>query len=167
MKKKVLGRKLSRDRDSRRALKRALLASLVRNGAIKTTYAKAKFVQKEAERLMVLAKKESLEARRKVFRQLANNREITDGIFTIARKRFKEVGSGFTRIINLPPRLGDNAAMVRLEWSRQPESSAVIKDIKSIRGKAKLDKISASHKTLKSKLSKLKGGSVKSVKKPA
>ena len=132
MKKKVFGRKLSRERDSRRALYRSLLKALIERGAIKTTYAKAKSVQFDAEKIVTLVKKEGREAQRAVNKELTNDRKATDALFETVLRRFKGVKSGFTRLTNLPPRLGDNAKMVRLEWSRE----IVASDNKKTAGKS-------------------------------
>ena len=81
MKKKVFGRKLSRDRGSRTALYRALLKALILRGEIKTTYAKAKTIQPEIEKLITLAKKSNVSARRIVYARLANDRQSTNRLF--------------------------------------------------------------------------------------
>ena len=118
MKKRVFGRKLSRDRGSREALYRSLVKALVLHGEIKTTYAKAKAIKPQIERLVSMAKNESVSTRRRVYASLANDRKTTDSLFGIA-SQFTERNSGFTRIIKLPERRGDRSSIVRLEWSRK------------------------------------------------
>jgi len=119
MKKKVFGRKLSREKDTRLALFRSLMRALVLNGKIKTTKAKAKAIQKSLEKLINLAKKGTLAARRRVYSRLGNDRKTADLIFGTILPAFSAKKSGFTRIINLPERRGDLAKMVRLEWSEE------------------------------------------------
>lgn len=116
MKKRVFGRKLGRDTDSRKALLRSLIRALVVSGKVKTTKAKAKAVQGDIDRLITLAKKGGISQRRNALRRLANDREIVNNIFDKVAKIFKARSGGFTRIVPLVPRKGDMAAMVRIEW---------------------------------------------------
>jgi large subunit ribosomal protein L17 len=141
MKKRVFGRQLSRERDTRRALFRSLIRALVSNGKIKTTKAKAKAIQGKIDTLVSLGKKKDISARRRVYAILGNDRKTTDFIFGKIASVFSDRKSGFTRIINLPRRLGDQAEMVRLEWSSEIEKS-----IKPEKGKTKA-KVSEKDKT--------------------
>jgi large subunit ribosomal protein L17 len=118
MKKKVFGRKLSRERDTRRALFRSLIAAFVRHGRIKTTKAKAKAVQPAIDKLVNIAKDGSQSSLRRLYALLGNNKEATKSLFEIA-KLFKDRKSGYTRIINLGSRRGDAAQMTRLEWVKE------------------------------------------------
>jgi large subunit ribosomal protein L17 len=116
MKKKIMGRKLSRDRGSRKALFRSLIAALVKHGAIKTTKAKAKAIQADIDKIINLAKGKSVSKKRQVYAFLGNNKEISETLFLIVESGFSKRRGGYTRIINLPKRRGDAAPMVRLEW---------------------------------------------------
>ena len=116
MKKRIFGRQLSRERDTRRALFRSLVRALVEHGEIKTTKIKAKAVQPLVERLLSTAKKKSVSARRRVFAKLGNDKKTAKKIFEMADKVFKNRNSGFTRITNLGRRRGDNAEIVKLEF---------------------------------------------------
>lgn len=116
MRKKIFGRQLSRSRKGRTALIRSLIKALVINGKIMTTKAKAKTIQGQVDKLVTLAKKDTLSARRKVLAYLANDRKVTDFFFIKLVPVFKNRGSGFTRITLLPRRRGDNAEMAILEW---------------------------------------------------
>ena len=118
MKKRVFGRKLSRDRGSRKALFISLIKALVLHGEIITTYAKAKAIKSQIERLVGMTRKEGISARRRVYASLANDRKTTDSLFGIA-PQFTGRNSGFTRIIKLPERRGDISSIVRLEWSQK------------------------------------------------
>jgi len=117
MRKKVFGRKLSRSRKARRALIKSLIKALIVSGGISTTKAKAKTIQGQIDKLVTLAKKNDLSSRRKVLSFLGNDRELTDRLFLKIVPSFKDRKSGFTRLILLPRRKGDNAEMVRLEWT--------------------------------------------------
>ncbi|HJX46065.1 MAG TPA: 50S ribosomal protein L17 [Patescibacteria group bacterium] len=114
MRKRVIGKKLSRASSTRRALFRALARALIINGKINTTLAKAKVAQKFVERLASDAKVNSVNARRKVFAQLANDRETMNSLFRIMTATTRT--SGFTRIVPLTNRKGDSARMARLEF---------------------------------------------------
>jgi large subunit ribosomal protein L17 len=116
MRKIVFGRKLSRSRKSRIALFRSLIKALITNGKITTTKAKAKAIQGQADKIITLAKKSDLSARRRALAFLGNDRKVTDFLFTKLAPVFKERQSGFTRITLLPRRKGDNAEMAILEW---------------------------------------------------
>jgi large subunit ribosomal protein L17 len=113
MRKKIVGRKFSRSSKSRRALLRALVFSLVNEGKITTTLAKAKEITRVADKLFAKAKKGTLSARRQVLSKLANNRKVTDRIFEIVSSS-KRV-SGFVKFLAIPPRRGDSAPMAQVE----------------------------------------------------
>jgi len=113
MKKRVFGRKLSRSRTARTALYRLLTQSLFENQKIVTTLAKAKGVQVYIEKIISIAKKDSLVSRRRLLAKLANNKRTTRDILNFCKNTKRN--SGFTRIVLLPPRRGDNAKMARLE----------------------------------------------------
>ena len=121
MNKKVFGRKLSRSRPAREALFASLTQSLILNGKIVTTRAKAKAVQGSVEKAVTSAKTGTLAARRNVMGSLDNAREATDILFQRVVKAFDKKTSGFTRITSLPNRTGDNAQMVRMEWTEKVE----------------------------------------------
>jgi len=96
---------------------------LVLYGEIKTTKAKAKFVQSEIDKIMTLVRKNTLNARRAVLAKLGNDKETTRKLFTELLSLTKKRKSGFTRIINLPRRRGDLAQIVRFEWVEKPGSA--------------------------------------------
>ncbi len=117
--KKVFGRKLGRGRAAREALFASLTRAIVLNGKISTTKAKAKAVQGDVEKVVTLARKGTLSARRQALSMLDNSKETVDKLFSQIAESFKNRNSGFTRIINLVPRKGDNTSMARLEWTEQ------------------------------------------------
>lgn len=121
MKHRVVGRKLSRTTNERKALSRALLFALFSRGAIRTTKAKAKAVAPQAEKLISLAKKGTLSARRQAHKVLPK-RQWVNLLFDGVAPKFKGQNSGFTRIIKLCKRLGDGAEMVRLELTSEPKA---------------------------------------------
>lgn len=119
MKKRVFGRQLSRERDTRRALFRSLIRALVKHGKIKTTKAKAKAIQADIDKLVNLAKKDSISAKRRVFATLGNDKETTKKLLIEVVPSFLDRSGGYTRIISLPARRGDAAQIVRLEWVKE------------------------------------------------
>lgn len=119
MNKKVFGRKLSRSRPAREALFSALSRAMILSGKIVTTHAKAKAIQGEVEKFVTLAKKGDLSSRRRALSRLDNARDALDALFANVASAFAERQSGFTRIISLPRRTGDNAKMVRMEWTEK------------------------------------------------
>lgn len=121
MNKRVFGRKLSRSRPAREALFASLTQALILNGRIVTTRAKAKAVQGSVEKMVTLAKAGTIAARRKIMSNLDNKREAADVLFQKVVKAFPTKTSGYTRIISLPRRVGDNAQMARMEWTEKVE----------------------------------------------
>lgn len=119
MKKKVFGRKLSRSRPAREALFAGLTRAMILEDKIITTKAKAKAVRGDIEKVVTLAKKATLSTRRQAFAMLDNAKDATTKLFGVVAKAFKDRQSGFTRIINLGTRKGDNSEMVRIEWTEQ------------------------------------------------
>lgn len=119
MKKRVFGRKLSRERSSRELLFVSLIENLVINEKINTTKAKAKSIVGLVDRLVVLSKKGTLASKRQILKRLKNNKTVSTKLWTDIAKTFSTRTSGFTRIIPLPSRKGDLASMVRIEWVDQ------------------------------------------------
>ena len=136
MRHKVAGRKLSRTKEHRLAMRRNLVSSLFEHETISTTVEKAKEVKPFAEKLITLAKKGTLAARRRAI-SLLGNRDIIgieDGVEvkkgTVIGKLFSDLGpryldrpGGYTRIIRLSlRRLGDNGQLVLLQLVGAEES---------------------------------------------
>jgi large subunit ribosomal protein L17 len=137
MRHRVAGRRFSRTSEHRLAMRRNLVASLFEHETISTTVEKAKEVKSFAEKLITLAKKGTLSARRRAIAQLGNRDiiEYEDGKAvskgTIVGKLFSEIGpryldrpGGYTRIIRLSlKRLGDNGQLVLLQLVGPDETS--------------------------------------------
>jgi len=133
--KKIFGKKLSREKTSRNALFISLVVSLVEHGKITTTKAKAKAIIGLVDKLVVLAKKDSLSSKRQVLKKLRGNKVIAHKLWTEIAKTFEKRKSGFTRIVPLSQRKGDMAQMVRLEWVDTVVKSVVEIDKKKIKEK--------------------------------
>ncbi len=130
MRKMVFGRKLSRGKKGRQALLRSLVRAIVVDGKITTTKAKAKAIVGEVDKLITLAKKGNLSARRSVLAFLGNDRATTDKVFSNLVPSFSQRNSGYTRLVLLPSRRGDNAEMARLEWVDEVKVKEVKKEEK-------------------------------------
>lgn len=115
MKKNVKGKTLGRDAEHRRSLLRNLTVSLIEHGKVETTVAKAKYVRPFAEKLVTKAKKGKLGLLKK---KLVNEKAIRKLIDEIA-KEYKDRPGGYTRIVKLGRRDGDNSMMARIEWVKE------------------------------------------------
>lgn len=108
------GRRLSRTATHRKAMLRNMAASLFRHDGVETTLAKAKELRPFAERLITLARRGDLHARRQVERHI-KDREVTGRLFGEIGPRFAGRPGGYTRIIKLGHRVGDGAERARIE----------------------------------------------------
>lgn len=108
------GRQLSRTASHRQALLRNMATSLFRHGRIETTTAKAKELRPFAERLITLAKRGDLHARRLAGRHV-QDRAVLHELFTDIGPRFAERPGGYTRVLKLGFRQGDGAEMALIE----------------------------------------------------
>ena len=108
------GRKLGRTSEHRTALFRNMATSLFRHERIETTDAKAKELRSFAEKLITLAKRGDLHARRQVFQDI-RDQEVLAKLFADIGPRFKARNGGYTRIIKSRIRRGDNAPISIIE----------------------------------------------------
>ena len=111
----VDGRKLGRRQGPRLALYKNLIVSVLRYERVKTTEAKAKEIRPQVERIISLAKRGDLTARRAVMAALPNEPLVVDKLFDEIAPKYAERTSGFTRIVHLGQRLGDAAPVVQIE----------------------------------------------------
>jgi large subunit ribosomal protein L17 len=107
--------KLSRDSAHRRSLLRNLSRDLIEHERIKTSQAKAKAVKPEVEKLITLAKRGDLHARRQALAELGQDRFLVHKLFEEVAPRYAERAGGYTRIVKLGPRRSDATEMVFLE----------------------------------------------------
>lgn len=108
------GRNLSRSPSHRRAVLRNMATSLFRHERITTTTARAKELRPYAERLVTLARRGDLHARRQAARRIAD-REVLGKLFDDIGPRYAERPGGYTRILKLGTRKGDAADMALIE----------------------------------------------------
>ncbi|MGH2981452.1 MAG: 50S ribosomal protein L17 [Solirubrobacterales bacterium] len=107
--------KLSRDSAHRKALLSNLSKQLITHERIKTSQAKAKAVKPEVEKLITLAKRGDLHARRQALSSLGQDKFIVHKLFEEVAPRYDERAGGYTRIVKLGPRRSDSTEMVFLE----------------------------------------------------
>jgi large subunit ribosomal protein L17 len=106
-------RTLGRSRSQRTALLRGLSVSLIRDGQITTTLAKAKEIQPTIERLVTHAKTDSVASRRHVASKLGEPQDVTiQKLFTEIAPRFAERNGGYTRVIKLGQTAGRQEAVI-------------------------------------------------------
>ncbi len=107
--------KLSRSPAHRRALLRTMSKQLIEHERIRTTQPKAKALKPEFEKLITLAKRGDLHARRQALSALGQDRFIVHKLFEEVAPRYAERPGGYTRIVKLGPRRSDSTEMVFLE----------------------------------------------------
>ena len=107
--------KLSRSASHRKALFMNLAREVIDHERIETTEAKAKAVKPEVERLITLAKRGDLHARRQALSALGQDKFVVYKLFEEIAPRYTERPGGYTRILKLGPRRSDATEMVLLE----------------------------------------------------
>lgn len=108
------GVKLNRTSSHRKAMFRNMVTSLFKHSRIKTTDAKAKELRKLADKMVTLAKRGDLHARRQAF-SVIREKNVVHQLFNDAEEKFGSRQGGYTRIIKLGPRAGDAAPMSMIE----------------------------------------------------
>jgi large subunit ribosomal protein L17 len=116
-------RKLNRTSEHRAAMLRNMAVSLLRHEAIKTTVPKAKELRRVVEPLITLAKVATVANRRLAFARL-RDREIVSKLFNELGPRYNTRPGGYTRILKMGFRVGDNAPMAFVELVDRPEVAA-------------------------------------------
>ncbi len=107
-------RKLGRPTAHRKAMLRNLVTDLLREGRISTTECRAKEARREAEKLITLAKRGDLHARRQALAYIYDESVVTK-LFDEIAPNYADRNGGYTRILKLGPRRGDCAEVVFLE----------------------------------------------------
>lgn len=120
----LTGRQLSRNSTHRAAMLRNMAASLLRHETIKTTIPKAKELRRFVEPLITLGKKDSESNRRVAFSRL-RDAEVVTKLFDEIGPRFKTRPGGYTRILHMANRAGDNAEMALMALVDRAAPAAV------------------------------------------
>lgn len=123
MKKRIKGKKLNRNAAQRKALYHSLLVSLVEHGQIRTTLAKAKAARPKIEKLVTIARKGDLAARRRLLESIPQ-KEVVAKMIDETGPRFKDRPGGYLRIVKLGPRSSDQTEMARLEFVEEAKDES-------------------------------------------
>ena len=107
-------RKLGRDNKHRRSMLATMTKQVITNESITTTDTRAKEVRKFVDKMITYGKKGDLVSRRKALAFLHNDKKVVDKIFNDLAKRYENRNGGYTQILKLNERRGDDALMVIL-----------------------------------------------------
>ena len=121
-------RKLNRTSAHRQAMLRNMMNSLIEHEAIKTTLPKAKELRKVIEPMITLAKKDSLANKRFAFNRL-RDRDSVVKLFAVLGPRYQTRPGGYTRILKMGFRVGDNAPMAFVELVDRPDAAVGSSDL--------------------------------------
>ena len=120
-------RKLNRTSEHRQAMLRNMMNSLLTHEVIKTTLPKAKELRRVVEPMITLAKEATVANRRLAFNRL-RDRDVVVKLFDELGPRFKARPGGYTRILKMGFRVGDNAPMALVELVDRAEDAAPVAD---------------------------------------
>ena len=130
-------RKLGRDNKHRRSMLATMTKQVVNNESITTTDTRAKEVRKFVEKMITYGKKGDLVSRRKALAFLHNDKKVVDKIFNDLATRYATRNGGYTQILKLEERRGDDALMVilRLVAEKEETKSTETKEKKATKKK--------------------------------
>ena len=128
----MVNKKLNRTSEHRRALLKNMLNSLIKYEQITTTLPKAKFLKPQADKIITLGKKESLQTT-KILMSKLQDKKSTNKVKKTLSKRYEKRNGGYTRIVKAGFRYGDNAPMAVIEFvDRDVEAKRVDRKKKDI-----------------------------------
>ena len=111
----MVNKKLNRTSEHRKALLKNMLNSLIKYEQITTTLPKAKFLKPQADKIITLGKKESLQTTKILMSKLQDTKS-TNKVRKTLSKRYEKRNGGYTRIVKAGFRYGDNAPMAVIEF---------------------------------------------------
>lgn len=117
---KKSGMKLGTDASHTKAMKKSLCQALFANDRIKTTLPRAKAIRGEVDRIITWAKKGDLHSRRLAIAKLGDKELVRETFEKAAQGMWADRNGGYTRIMKLGPRKGDNAEVVIMEIVTEP-----------------------------------------------
>jgi len=132
-------RKLGVDNKHRRSMLATLTKQVVMNESITTTETRAKETRKFVDKMITYGKKADLVSRRKALAFLHNDKEVVDKIFNDLAKRYENRNGGYTQILKLSERRGDDALMVILKLVSE-EKPVAKEEKKTAKKETKKDK---------------------------
>ncbi len=115
-------RKLGRSPSHRKAMLRNLVTSLLELEQVRTTEAKAQELRRVAERMITLGKRRTLHARRQALRTI-RTKEVAAKVFDTLSERYSDRAGGYTRVMKVGRRVGDNADMAIVQLIPEGESA--------------------------------------------
>ncbi len=118
------GKRLGRNTSHRQAMMRNMVTSLIEHEKITTTDTKAKELRKIAEKMITLGKRSDLHARRQAL-EVVRDQKMVAKLFNLLGPRFQNRQGGYTCIIKIGNRLGDNAPVSRIEFVEELDASKV------------------------------------------
>jgi len=128
----MVNKKLNRTSEHRKALLKNMLNSLIKYEQITTTLPKAKFLKPQADKIITLGKKESLQTTKLLMSKLQDTKS-TNKVRKTLSKRYEKRNGGYTRIVKAGFRYGDNAPMAVIEFvDRDVEAKRVDRKKKDI-----------------------------------
>lgn len=130
MRHRIAGRKLGRTSSHRRAMMRNLVTSLLEHEKIITTDAKAKELRGVADKMITLGKRGTLHARRQALSFIRSD-QVTKKVFEELSSRYTERAGGYTRIVKVSNREGDDALLSMIELMPEEEKKKSIKKKKA------------------------------------
>jgi len=122
MKHNIKNKKLNKTSSHRKAMFMNLSNALIKHEQITTTLAKAKELKRFVEKIITLGKKGNLQSRRKAI-SILQDQAMTKKIFDILADRYKDRSGGYTRVIKLGNRFGDNSPMAVIEFVDRDEDA--------------------------------------------
>ena len=144
-------RKLGRDNKHRRSMLATLTKEVIMNESITTTETRAKEVRKFVDKMITYGKKGDLVSRRKALAFLHNDTEVVNKVFDDLAKRYAKRDGGYTRILKIDERRGDNSLMVSLRLVEEKAPKKVEEKVDKKEEKPKKEKKTAKKSTKKDK----------------
>lgn len=123
MRHRMVGRKFNRTSEHRKALFINMASALIKHEQIKTTLPKAKDLRRVVERLITIAKKGDLSARRLLLSRLRNDRAMVTKLIDVIAPRYTDRHGGYTRVLKAGFRYGDMAPMAYIELVDRDETA--------------------------------------------
>ena len=136
-------RKLGRDNKHRRSMLATQTKQVIMNESIKTTETRAKETRKFVDKMITYGKKGDLVSRRKALAFLHNDKEVVNKVFNDLAKRYENRNGGYTQILKLGERRGDDSMMVILklvEEEKKEAPKAAKKEEKVVKAEKKEEK---------------------------
>jgi large subunit ribosomal protein L17 len=139
---KKSGMKLGTDASHTKAMKKSLVQALLANDRIKTTLPRAKAIRGEVDRVVTWAKKGDLHSRRLAIAKVGDKELVREVFEKAAQGMWADRNGGYTRIMKLGPRKGDNAEVVIIEMVTEPvtpKAKAAKTEVKKVTKAAKAE----------------------------